>query len=124
MELVERRQTETVRALVEVEQLPLQHRHRGLALRGSPGIRRTPDAASLAHLRILEEHAPPRAPVSDEVFEAYRRFYAYERMPLDVKAEVRAEPEDWTDEQVSIAGAYQSERVPIKLLLPKNAAPP
>ena len=39
-----------------------------------------------------------------------------------MKAEVRAEPEDWTDEQVSIAGAYQSERVPIKLLLPKNAA--
>ena len=46
----------------------------------------------------------------------------YERLPLDVKAEVGAEPEDWTDAQVSIAGVYQSERVPIKLLLPKNAA--
>lgn len=83
-----------------------------------------PAADSLADLEILEKHFPPRAPVSDEVFDAYRRFYVYERTPLDVKVEGATETEYWKDEVVSIAAAYRNERVPIHLLLPKNAAPP
>jgi formylglycine-generating enzyme required for sulfatase activity/dienelactone hydrolase len=83
-----------------------------------------PTAGDLAEVRILPQHFPRPAPVSDDVFAAYRRFYSYEDHPLDVRAEALAETDEWIQERVSIAAAYGQERIPVQILKPRNAAPP
>lgn len=79
----------------------------------------------------LLEAATPAAefrsaePVADEVFEAYRGMYAYDRTPLE--AEVGRTDDSapfWRREVVSFDAAYGSERVPVLLFLPRNATPP
>ena len=73
---------------------------------------------------------PPRSvgrtdkPVGDDLYAAYKALYAYDRGPLDPQVEALPETEYWRAELVSIAAAYGRERVPVYLLLPKNAAPP
>ena len=73
---------------------------------------------------------PPRGagrsvkPVGDDLYAAYKALYAYDRGPLDPQVEALPETEYWRAELVSIAAAYGRERVPVYLLLPKNAAPP
>jgi hypothetical protein len=63
-------------------------------------------------------------PVSDDLYAAYKALYAYDRTPLDAKVEPAGETEHWRAELITIAAAYGRERVPVYLLLPKNAVPP
>ena len=64
-------------------------------------------------------------PISDSELEVYKRFYTYDRTPLDARIEsVDDSPPSWRKETVSFAAAYGSERVPAYLFLPKNATPP
>ncbi len=63
-------------------------------------------------------------PVGDDLYAAYKALYAYDRVLLDPRVEVLPETEHWRAELVSIAAAYGRDRVPVYLLLPKNAAPP
>ena len=63
-------------------------------------------------------------PVSDSEFAAFRRFYAYDRKPLDGKVERTRDEEHWRRERVSFAAAYGGERVLANILLPKNVRPP
>jgi dienelactone hydrolase len=63
-------------------------------------------------------------PVGDDLYAAYKAQYAYDRSPLDPRVETLQETEHWRAELVSIAAAYGRERVPVFLLLPKNASPP
>ncbi len=63
-------------------------------------------------------------PVGDDLYAAYKALYAYDRGPLDPRVEPLPETEHWHAELVSIAAAYGHERVPVYLLLPKNAPPP
>ncbi len=63
-------------------------------------------------------------PVSDEVFDVFRRLYAYEKGELNARLEEREETRDWTREKVSFDAAYGGERVIAHLCLPKNALPP
>jgi dienelactone hydrolase len=64
-------------------------------------------------------------PVAAELFEVYRRFYAYDRTPLAARVdEVDDSSPYWRAERVSFDAAYAGERVPAFLFLPKNAAPP
>ena len=65
------------------------------------------------------------APVSDEVFEAYRRLFAYDRTPLDAEVEsVDDSAPYWRKEIVSFDAAYGDERVTALLFLPREATPP
>jgi formylglycine-generating enzyme required for sulfatase activity/predicted esterase len=65
------------------------------------------------------------AEVSDDVFEAFRRLYAYDRTPLDAVLEsVDDSPPHWRKETVSFEAAYGDERVTALLFLPRDAAPP
>ncbi len=76
---------------------------------------------------IAQVYGDPKSvvPVSDALFEVYRRFYAYDRSPLAAKTEaVDDTPPYWRKETVSFAAAYGGERVPARLFLPKNATPP
>jgi formylglycine-generating enzyme required for sulfatase activity len=64
-------------------------------------------------------------PVSDQVFEIYKRFYAYDK--TDLKPEVLSVDDDspyWRKERISYSAAYGNERIPAYLFLPKSAAPP
>jgi len=63
-------------------------------------------------------------PVSEEVFQAYKGLYAYDRGDLNARVEETDTTDEWTHEKVSFNAAYGGERVIAHLYLPKNAAPP
>jgi formylglycine-generating enzyme required for sulfatase activity len=83
-----------------------------------------PSAALLGPLkptRLL----PGATPVSDEVFEAYRRMYGYDRTPLDASIDsVDDSSPHWRRQTVSFDAAYGDERVVAHVFLPRNAQPP
>ncbi len=64
-------------------------------------------------------------PVSDEVFQAYRTMYAYDRRPLNARSEGAVEnTQDWTKEKITIDAGYGNEPLPLFLFLPKHVHPP
>ncbi len=65
------------------------------------------------------------APVATPVFEAYRRFYAYDRTPVVATAPVvnDAHP-DWRIEKVTFPAVYGNETVIAYVYLPKRGTPP
>jgi serine/threonine protein kinase/dienelactone hydrolase len=81
---------------------------------------------------VFKKNEPPlfrnfetEKPVSDEVFEVYKRLYAYDRKGLDATVESREESaEGWIKEKVTFTAAYDSDRVKVNLFLPKNGRPP
>ncbi|MCM2268787.1 MAG: SUMF1/EgtB/PvdO family nonheme iron enzyme, partial [Thermoanaerobaculia bacterium] len=84
-----------------------------------------PPAAAYAEIRVARPDFDRRTPVGDELFTAYRSFYAYERRDLNARIDAvdDASPHfRW--ERVSYDAAYGGERVLAHLLLPRNAAPP
>jgi hypothetical protein len=62
--------------------------------------------------------------VVDEMFEAFKGLYAYDRTALNARVEETQSAGDWTRERVSFDAAYGHERVFAHLFLPKNVAPP
>jgi len=64
-------------------------------------------------------------PVSDEVFSAFRRMYAYDKTEVNprIEAEDKSHP-DWTKQKISFDAAYGQERVLAVLYLPKSTPPP
>ena len=92
------------------------------------GIRCVRDTAALPSEALTTIAPRPGArtdkPVADDIYAAYKALYAYDRRPLDARVESTEDLEQWRAEEVSIAAAYGSERVPVRILLPKNAAPP
>lgn len=64
-------------------------------------------------------------PASDEVYQAYRRLYSYDRTELAAKIEsVDEQYPDWKVEIVSFAAAYGPERMLAYVLLPRQGRPP
>ena len=64
-------------------------------------------------------------PVSDQVFDAYRSLYSYDKGALDARVESSDDSHPyWRKVKVSFTAAYGNERVAAYLFLPKNAAPP
>jgi hypothetical protein len=64
-------------------------------------------------------------PVSAEVFRIFKRMYAYDKLPLNLAAEVVDDgSEGWRREKVSFAAAYGDERVIAHVFTPRNVAPP
>jgi dienelactone hydrolase len=64
-------------------------------------------------------------PVGDDVFNAYRRVYSYDR--ADVNATIASTDDtnpDWRIEKVTFAAAYGQEQVTAYVFLPKAAKPP
>jgi dipeptidyl aminopeptidase/acylaminoacyl peptidase len=81
--------------------------------------------AVTAPIEIVSRDYAKEKPVSDEVFEAYRSLYSYNKTEL--KAAVEAVDDTrphWTREKVSFNAAYGNERVTAHLYLPRDAAPP
>jgi dienelactone hydrolase len=63
-------------------------------------------------------------PVSEEVFQAYRRLYTYDAAPLDASVDQRSEEPEWIREEITFAASYGEERVTAYLFLPKQGTPP
>jgi len=64
-------------------------------------------------------------PVDDDVYAALARRYDYDAVPLDSTTELVATTSPyWRRETVAYSAAYDGERIPGHLFLPKNTAPP
>ena len=64
-------------------------------------------------------------PVSDQVFEVYKRFFSYDNTDFNAVAEeVSEDNEFWRRETISFDAAYGDERVLAHLLLPKRSRSP
>jgi len=64
-------------------------------------------------------------PVSDEVYNAYRRLYAYDRTSLDAEVEFLDESSpNWRREKVTFNAAYGGERVAALIFQPTDVPPP
>jgi len=64
-------------------------------------------------------------PVSDRVFEIYKRFYAYDKSGLKPNLESTDESSEyWTKQKITFNAAYGNERIIAYMFLPKNVTPP
>jgi formylglycine-generating enzyme required for sulfatase activity/tRNA A-37 threonylcarbamoyl transferase component Bud32/dienelactone hydrolase len=64
-------------------------------------------------------------PASDELFQAYRSLYSYDKTPLNPSVEpFGKDEEDWKAEKITYTAAYGNERAIAYLFLPKKAHPP
>jgi predicted Ser/Thr protein kinase len=64
-------------------------------------------------------------PASDEVYQAYKGMYAYDKKPLDAKSGgIVEDTPDWTKEKITIDAGYEGQRLDMYLFLPKNVHPP
>jgi len=75
-------------------------------------------------INILRRDVGRKKPVSDEIFEVYRRQYSYDRGPLNAVIEAHEETGFWRKETVVLDAAYGGERFRVYLYLPKNTSPP
>jgi dienelactone hydrolase len=83
-------------------------------------------AAQLAPVAMVsaERNYAAEKPAADALFETYRRFYSYDKTPLEARVDAVQEAEHWRLEKVSFAAAYGGERVPAHLYLPRRGRPP
>lgn len=64
-------------------------------------------------------------PASDQLFQAYRSVYSYDKTPLNASSEpYGTDGEDWKAEKITYAAAYGNEQAIAYLFLPKKAKPP
>jgi eukaryotic-like serine/threonine-protein kinase len=64
-------------------------------------------------------------PVSDQVFQAYRSLYSYDKTPLNATVEpIVSGEDDWRIEKITYTAAYGNERGIAYLFLPTKAKPP
>lgn len=64
-------------------------------------------------------------PVADQIFQAYRGLYSYDKTPLNAKVEpVDSKDEDWTIQKITYSAAYGNEQAISYLFLPKRSKPP
>jgi eukaryotic-like serine/threonine-protein kinase len=82
-------------------------------------------AEAFAPIALAHRDYTSEKPVQPEVAQAYRRLYAYDRLPLASRTEEMDEsPDRWRKEKVSFTAAYGGERVTAYLLTPRTGQPP
>jgi predicted esterase len=68
-------------------------------------------------------HLPP--PLTDQTFEILRGLFAYDQIPLDVRAErINDSLPNYRKETVSFRTAYGMDRMEVHLLMPRDIRPP
>jgi hypothetical protein len=80
--------------------------------------------AAFAPLGVLTRDVTRETRADDAAIATYKRFYAYDRTPLDSKVEGTETSAWWRKETVSFAAAYGGERVLAYLFIPLNASAP
>jgi eukaryotic-like serine/threonine-protein kinase len=84
-------------------------------------------AAESADLPVGRVHGDPKTvvPAPKALVDVYRRFYAYDRTPLDARVDsVDDSSPFWRKERVTLDAPYGRERLPVNVFLPKYASPP
>jgi eukaryotic-like serine/threonine-protein kinase len=75
--------------------------------------------------KSLERDPASLKPVAEDVYRAYLSLYDYDPAPLDPRLEsVDDANPAWREERITIRAAYGSERLPLRLYLPKSSRPP
>ena len=83
-----------------------------------------PDAVT-ATIQMPSRDYSTLTPVSDEVFRAYARFYAYSKEDLKSHVEqVDDSSAEWRREKITFDAAYNNERMSAQLYLPKGFTAP
>ncbi len=87
-----------------------------------------PRPETLTPVELKRRDFSTERPPSDSEYALYRNFYQYDRAPLDARLESADEPDGSQIhgrlERISFAAAYNAERVPGLLWLPRHARPP
>lgn len=97
------------------------------AFNGLRTMRAADDPAVMARARAAppEPSAPPaHEPVTDEVYAAYSRVFAYNRTGLDARVEDAETTRNWVRERITFNAAYGGERMVLYLYLPTTGNPP
>lgn len=81
-------------------------------------------AQARAPLPSLVRDFGAEIPVSDEIFEVYRRMYDYDPMPLEARIEQADTTADYIGELVTVDAAYGGERLMIYLYRPPEGVQP
>jgi eukaryotic-like serine/threonine-protein kinase len=63
-------------------------------------------------------------PVSDEIFNAYKSLYSYDKKELQPVIESSVTSESWKKEKITFDAGYGNERMVAYLFLPRNTPPP
>ncbi len=104
--------------------LPPFHRGANAGFRCVRNVAPLPKEALAEHRQTIQDFSKAR-PVSGEVFRTYRTLYAYDRTPLNAKAEAVAQDSvEWRKEKIVIDASYGKERLPVYLFLPARVRPP
>ena len=84
-----------------------------------------PPASFLAPIDYPSRDFADERPVAAAEFDLMRRFYAYDRTPLDAKVEsVDDTNPSWRLEKITFKTAYDANRMAAYLFLPRSAEPP
>jgi eukaryotic-like serine/threonine-protein kinase len=81
-------------------------------------------AQAAAPLQRARRDFYKQEPVSDAVFEVYRRMYEYDRGPLDARIIETIDEEDWTRQLVRMNAGYAGDTLLVYLYLPKRGTKP
>ena len=79
-------------------------------------------AADPIHVKLRD--LGKEKPVSEPVFQAYKRLYSYDKAPFHQVVESVQETNNWREEKITFDAAYGNERIIAYLFLPRNASPP
>ena len=83
-----------------------------------------PALAAPVRIEGFGRDARQQTPVSDDIFEVYRRQHAYDRGPMNAVVEATGEADSWVKHTVAFDGADAHERVRAYLFLPKGGRAP
>jgi formylglycine-generating enzyme required for sulfatase activity/dienelactone hydrolase len=85
---------------------------------------KVPDSL-LAHVETYSRDNRTTKSVSNDVFEVFKRQYAYVKSPLNARVESSdASSSDWVREKITLDAGYETGRMTAYLFVPKVAAPP
>ena len=78
-----------------------------------------------AQIETFQRDPSTLKPVGDDLFQAYRQLYNYDRTPLDARVGSTDDSNPaWRQERVSVRAAYDDERLPIDLFIPRSVQAP
>jgi tRNA A-37 threonylcarbamoyl transferase component Bud32/dienelactone hydrolase len=83
-----------------------------------------PSAAQAARIESSTRDFSSEKPVPDQVFNAYKQLYSYDKRELNARVDETETTANWKREKVSFDAPYGQERVIVHLYTPKNASPP
>ena len=83
-----------------------------------------PPTNTIMPIKLPSRDYTKEKPASDEIFQIYKRIYAYDKTDLNAEIESIEEENDWHKEKIFFNAAYGNERMFAYLFVPKHSNPP